>query len=323
MNLKINLFLLALLGLLSCNSSTDKTTTVITSEVKEKRDTYVHSDRIIEVDELKNLVGNDRIKIIHFGKPEDYNKGHIPTSVNIWRSDIQDAKFAYNGMMSSKAQIENLFSRLGITHEDTLIVYDPVASCDAARLWWVLKNYGFNNLRILNGGIQAWKENKGLLVTDVAVVKKTQFIFPDASPMMLYVNKEEMLRALSSTDSIVIIDTRTNNEFTGKRQKKGALSGGRIPKSRLVDWASCVNYDGNKKFKTYTELSKIYKAVIPHKDTQVIAYCHSGVRSAHTTFVMTELLGYKNVKNYDGSWTEWSHFENYPKEMDSLTTLLQ
>jgi thiosulfate/3-mercaptopyruvate sulfurtransferase len=324
MNLKINLILLVCICLLSCNSNEKNSTIkIVQDSVEEERKSYVNTEHIIEVDELKILVGAKNMKVVHFGKPAQYAEGHIPGSVNIWRSDIESSTYPYDGMICSKKQVETLFSRLGISNGDTLLVYDAIASCDAARLWWVLKNYGYDRIRIVNGGIQEWKEKGGALTSEETVVEASNFILPTESPMSSYVTKEEMLRAVSSNEPLIIIDTRTQDEYSGKRQKKGAMSGGRIPKSHLIDWATCVNYNGDKKFKSYQELSKIYSNLIPNKDDNVIAYCHSGVRSAHTTFVLTELLGYKNVKNYDGSWTEWTHFESYPKELDSITTILQ
>ena len=105
--------------------------------------------------------------------------------------------------------------------------------------------------------------------------------------------------------------------------KKGAKEAGRIPESIPADWAHSVNYEGDKKFKSLEELEAIYTSILPDKEQPIIVYCHSGVRSAHTNFVLSNLMGYKNIKNYDGSWVEWSHFENYPKVSDSVTTIFK
>ena len=324
MNLKINIILLVFIGLFSCNSNGNNSTINSDIDAEERElSAYFNTEHIIEVDELKTLMSTENIKVVHFGRPAQFAEGHIPGAVNIWRTDIESTAYPYKGMICSKEQLETLFSRLGIRTHDTLIVYDAVASCDAARLWWVLKNYGYDSIRILNGGIHEWKEKEGILVTKETVVEATNFVLPEESPMSLYVTKEEMLSTVSSSDPIVILDTRSIHEYSGKRQKKGAKFGGRIPKSHLINWAECVHYTGDMKFKPYGALSDIYNDLIPSKNNKVIAYCHSGVRSAHTTFVLTELLGFKNVKNYDGSWTEWSHFESYPKEKDSITTMLQ
>jgi len=311
---------------LACNSSNKNATLKkdVNASVSDDDDgiNYVSKDHIVEVDELERLIGSNHIKIIHFGKPEEYAAAHIPSAINIWRTDIESNQFPYKGMIASKQKIEALFSNLGIANTDTLLVYDNVASCDAARLWWVLQNYGFNSVRILNGGLKAWKAKGGILTAEKTLIKTSSFKLPEKAPMLTYFTKEEMLAAINKNDSVVVLDTRTVDEFTGKRQKIGASSAGRIPKSKLVNWADCVNYNGDKKFKSPKVLSEIYDDILRNKKDNVITYCHSGVRSAHTTFVLTELLGYKNVKNYDGSWVEWSYFKDYPKEKDLVTTIL-
>ncbi len=318
---KTSFFVTMLLALVSCQNTSHKSTQAQESDPAVKENDYYSVAHIIEARELQEVLNEPNIKVVHFGREKEYNQGHIQGSVQIWRSDIEDASYPYKGMMCSKSQLEELFGAKGIENSDTVIVYDNVASCDAARLWWVLKNYGFDNVKILNGGLSAWTEAGGILTKEQTIVEPAEFKLPEESPMSLYVNKEQMLAFVGGDNPPVIFDTRTQNEFTGVQQKSGAKSAGRIPGSLLMDWADCVNYSGDKKFKGVEALEKIYSAVIPDKEQAVVAYCHSGVRSAHTTFVLTELLGYKNVKNYDGSWTEWSNFDNYPKKKDSITTI--
>ncbi|MFT7234251.1 MAG: thiosulfate/3-mercaptopyruvate sulfurtransferase, partial [Cyclobacteriaceae bacterium] len=224
------------------------------------------------------------------------------------------------GMMASPTQIENLFSRLGIGANDTLIVYDDNGLCNAARLWWILQNYNFTNVKLFHGGLDVWKENNGSVTSEIPKIKDTVFKLTETPSMKYHISKEEMLNTLNA--GVVILDTRSLDEFSGKRQKKGASKAGRIPKSIHIDWAETIDYNGSKKIKSIQELNAIYSHMNVSKEDPVIVYCHSGMRSAHTTFVLTQLLGYKNVKNYDGSWTEWSSFENLPFEKDSLTTII-
>ena len=323
MNWKTSIFLFLVMATVSCKKNNTNLPPAREIDTNIGQLTNTNVNHIIEADELQEILHEPNVKIIHFGREIEYNEGHIEGALNIWRTDIEDASYPYNGMMCSKSQLEELFSKKGIKNSDTLIVYDHVASCDAARLWWVLENYGFQNLKILNGGINGWKEIDGKLTMETTIVEASTFTLPEKSPMTLYVSKEEMLAYMKEEKPPLIIDTRTSDEYTGARQKKGAKSGGRIPESIFLDWADCVNYNGNKKFKDIKVLETMYANVIPNKEYPVVAYCHSGVRSAHTTFVLTELLGYKNVRNYDGSWTEWSQFEHYPKEKDSVTTIIQ
>ncbi|MFY0631588.1 MAG: sulfurtransferase [Flavobacteriaceae bacterium] len=308
MKLKINFSLFfVLLFLLSCQKEET------TSTVKEP------IDYLIEVNELLSTEINSAVKIIDFRKPTLYNKEHIPNALNIWRSDIESSAYPYGGMMAKKETIEQLFSKLGIQNSDKLIVYDDNGMCDAARLWWVLQNYDFTNIRMLNGGLSEWKKNGGKTTTGKPQIHASNFKLPKNSSMKYLISKENVLQSLSKDRTI--LDTRTANEYSGKRQKKGAKKGGRIPVSKWIDWSQAINYHEDKKLKSKSELDSIYSAMISSKDDSVIVYCHSGVRSAHTTFVLTQLLGYKNVKNYDGSWTEWSHFNDYPFEKDSITRI--
>lgn len=280
-------------------------------------------NHIIEVETFLDSLNEPGLKIIDFRKLEDYKKGHIPNAIRIWRSDIEDDNYPYGGMMADKKSIEKLFSRLGINDGDTLVVYDDRGGCDAARLWWVLQNYDYPHVEILNGGLHAWVAAGGAFSMDEHVMKPTEFKLPEASGMRFLVHHEELHKMVSAGKAPVLIDARTANEFSGKRQKKGSKKGGRIPTSKLVDWSRTIDYHGTHKFKPVAELEKIYGDLAKSKDKPIIVYCHTGVRSAHTTFVLTQLLGYTNVRNYDGSWSEWSHFEHLPFEKDSITVILE
>jgi len=299
--------------------------TACKEDVKNKVDSIKNDNEItqskylIEADELLKISKEPNIKILDFRKPEFYATGHIEDALNIWRTDIEDTSYPYSGMMPDREQIENLFSRLGINTSDTVVVYDDNALVDSSRLWWILQNYDFTNVRLLNGGISAWKANDGNISTETPIVNKGEFKLTDTPSMKYYISKDEMIIAVANNK--LILDTRTNDEFSGKRQKAGAAKGGRIPNSILIDWAEAVNYNGNKKIKSTKDLVKIYSKLAATKKDIIIPYCHSGVRSAHTTFVLTQVLGYKNVKNYDGSWTEWSHFNDLAFEQDSITTI--
>lgn len=323
MNWKISLFLSVFIIVASCKEVKEDAPVSLDEDTSDLSYTYANTDHLIEAPQLEKIIGTPNIKLVHFGKEKQYQEGHIPGAITIWRTDIQDASYPYKGMMCSKEQLEQLFSDRGISNKDTLIIYDHVASCDAARLWWILDNYGFEQVQILNGGAAAWKAIQGEFTTHIEPIQKSNFKLPKLAPMGTYVAKEDLLKALQSEIPPVILDARTTDEYTGARIKKGANYGGRIPNSILMDWADCMNYKGDKKFKDYQELTKIFETRIPRKDQAVFAYCHSGVRSALSTFVLTELLGYKNVRNYDGSWTEWTHFKDYPKKQDSLTTIFK
>lgn len=279
----------------------------------------IQNQYLIEVDELETIANQSHIKILDFRKKEFYAEGHIPGALNIWRSDIEDDSYDYKGMMASKTQIETLFGQLGITADDMLIIYDDNGLCDASRLWWLLQNYNFTNVQLLHGGMTAWKAIDARISTEIPVIKESIFKFSGKAKMQYYASKEQTQKALEN--NVFILDTRTSDEFSGKRQKKGAAKGGRIPKSIHIDWAEAINYNGDKRIKSQEDLEDIYGPLNMAKNDSIIVYCHSGVRSAHTSFVLSQLLGYKNVRNYDGSWTEWSYFDDSSVERDSLVTI--
>ena len=279
----------------------------------------VEATYLIEANELKGIAQQPNIKIIDFRKKEIYENEHIVGALNIWRTNIEDASYPYSGIMASKTQIESLFGQLGIATDDTIIVYDDNGLCEASRLWWILQNYDFKNIKLLHGGISEWKSNNGQVTTQIPKVNTAVFKLTKHPKMQYYVSKEQVSDALNS--NVVILDTRTSEEFSGKRQKKGATKAGRIPNSIHIDWAETINYNGNKHLKSLKELEIIYSELNIKKNDSIIVYCHSGVRSAHTTFVLTQLLGYKHVKNYDGSWTEWSYFNDLPINGNNITLI--
>jgi len=322
MSWKIKGLVLLWVVVCACNFNKESSPSLETETTAEVATDYYSTEHLMEVEALQGLLEQPAIKIIDFRKKEAYEKGHIAGALSMWRNQIEDASYAYGGMMASKEQMEVLLSGLGVRNSDTIVVYDDRGSCDAARLWWILANYDFNSVKIVNGGLDAWKEIEGAMSTDNTEIIPSSFSLPEQSSLRYLSTKEEMLGWIAEKNSPVILDTRTEDEFSGKRQKKGAQAGGRIPKSIWIDWAECVDYGEAKKFKPYEALVEIYKDFEVNDEQGIIAYCHSGVRSAHTTFVLTQLLGYKNVRNYDGSWTEWSMLKGYPIQKDSVTTIL-
>lgn len=294
---------------------------MIVSGCKINNENYIvnsTSKYLIEVDELQKILQAPAIKIIDFRKPELFEKDHIENAINIWRTDIEDAEYPYGGMMADRFQIETLFSKSGIRNSNTLVVYDDNGLCDSARLWWVLQNYNFDRVLLLHGGFTEWKKSGGATTSKKNEIVTSDFKLVEKPSMKFLINKEDLLKASAN---VYILDTRTADEYSGKRQKKGAAKGGRVPNSIWIDWTNAIEYHSDKKLKSIQKLDSIYSAIIPSKNDSVIVYCHSGVRSAHTTFVLTQLLNYKNVKNYDGSWSEWSYYNDLPFEKDSITLI--
>ncbi|MBT8209244.1 MAG: sulfurtransferase [Eudoraea sp.] len=289
---RINVFMLALLLVLSCG---------------EKPDRSQEDLALFEISQLPDLPQEEFV-IIDFRKPEAYAIGHIPGALNLWRSDIEDRSYAYRGMLAGKEEMEAILGNLGISNQDKLLLYDEDGLPGAARLWWALKHYGFPDVSLLNGGLQAWKEAGRPMDTKVVSRVASTYTFPKTGGWDNLITKEELLKLLKSgQEDYVILDARSKGEFLGLKLKSGAAKAGRIPNSVNMDWSAAINHKGNKKFKSLSELERIFAFLGAEQSDKIIVYCHSGVRSSHTYFVLTELLGYKNVWNYDGSWTEWSH----------------
>ncbi|MCE2611739.1 sulfurtransferase [Flavobacteriaceae bacterium D16] len=266
---------------------------------------------LIEVAEL-TLIDHSRTRIIDFRKAEAYTQEHIPGALNLWREAIENPNFTYGGMLAEKGQIEQILSELGITNEHQLVLYDDRGLPEAARFWWALNHYGFSNVKLLNGGLHSWKSQDMPVESGLISPEPSNFSFPDSAGGVNVISKEELFDLISSNqESYVLVDTRSKEEFLGNKLKNGAAKAGRIPSSVHLDWSEAIHFDGNKKLKSLADLERIFGRLGASKEEKIIVYCHSGVRSSHTYFVLTEMLGYTNVLNYDGSWTEWSH-TNYP-----------
>jgi len=311
MNSRISIYVALFILLLSCKGINEKPKLVITD--------YASSEHLIEAEELVRIFEDENIKIVDFRNPEYYKNGHIYGSLNIWRTDVSDSSYPYEGMRSDKENIELLFGKIGISNDDLIVVYDDKGSPDAARLWCLLKNYDFDSVKILNGGIKSWESVGGKLTTNPFSYNPTQFYLPEKSSKNLWIDKDELMDLISDeSKNVILIDTRSAEEYRGNQIKKAASKGGRIPTSIHIDWAEAVDLEDSKEFRSIQELEKIYEDLkMSTKDT-IVVYCHTGYRSSLTTFVLRELMGFENVRNYDGSWLEWSYFEELPYEKDSI-----
>jgi thiosulfate/3-mercaptopyruvate sulfurtransferase len=295
---------------------------VVENTPDAREEVYFNPTALIEAPELMQILGGEHIKVIDFRNRSDFEKGHIPGALPMWRTDIEDREAPVPGLMATREAMETLLSDLGISSEDTLVVYDNRGCVDAARLWWVLQVYGFDKTRLLNGGLQAWENQKGPLSSQYSSLPPQIFRFEGPGRPSMRIGRDSVLAFLGSPEW-TLIDARTADEYSGKRQKEGAQAAGRIPGSINIDWAEAIHYNKDMTFRSVADLSKKYRRLPEDTGQPIIAYCHSGVRSAHTSFVLTQLLGYSQVHNYDGSWLEWSTFAGAPIEKDSITSILK
>ncbi len=275
---------------------------------------------------LKHLVSIDSLwqmqadsvpfRLVDVRKAASYLEGHIAGALCISRSDFGDhTNFPYKGMAAQREVIADLLGSLGIRPNDHLICYDAKGGSDAARFWFVLKCYGHPNISLLDGGLIGWKKAGFPVAQKPVKVKPSSYAFATEGAPEMFIRKEEILPLMNDTN-VIFVDTRTRDEYTGERLKSGATKAGRLPNSILWEWGNAVSLDSDACFKSAKDLAYEFSSSGIRPEKQIVVYCHTGTRSSHTWFVLSELMGFRNVRNYDGSWSEWSYFEDLPFETD-------
>ena len=264
-------------------------------------------DPVITVESLHSILEDENLILLDARDRESFESGHIPGSINLDWEDLIDEDHAIYGMLIREKEFKSKINQLGIDPGKNIVIYDEQGAVEAARVWWVLKNYGFERISILDGGIIPWRsmgysEAKGY--AEPLPSRTDNFSFMEFRTIGL-----EDIQAAMKKDEYLILDARCEAEYLGEMVKDGAQKGGRIPGSINVDYIE--NYNINEKgellgFKSKKELEELYGSVQVRPERKIVVYCHTAVRSSLTTFVLTELLNYPEVYNYDGSWREWS-----------------
>ena len=242
-----------------------------------------------------------------------YEKGHLPGAVGWnWRNDLQ-AQPARD--LAPKEQLEQLLSRSGIGPETTVILYGDNNNWFAAYAYWTLKYYGLDNVKLINGGRVKLEAEGRQFTTDVPSPAGASFKFSGGTNEAIRAYRDDVAERIGKAG---LVDVRSPGEYSGELlapenlPQEGAQRGGHIPTAKNIPWAKAVKEDGT--FKDVADLKELYGAQGISGDRETIAYCRIGERSAHTWFVLTEILGYENVRNYDGSWTEWGSLIKAPIE---------
>ena len=287
--------------------------TSIPADPAEKFAEYADGTRLVSTDWVAEHAGDPGLVIVE--SDEDvllYETGHIPGAVKVdWHTELNDPVTrdyvdgeGFAALMSAK----------GISREDTIVVYGDKSNWWAAYALWVFTLFGHEDVRLMDGGRAKWQAEGREMTTEKPKPAPTEYPVVERDDSVIRAFLPEVRDSLGE---LPLIDVRSPEEYTGERThmpaypEEGALRGGHIPGAKSMPWGKAANEDGT--FKSAAELKELYteQAGLGESD-EVIAYCRIGERSSHTWFVLKHLLGYSNVRNYDGSWTEWGNVVGVP-----------
>ena len=287
--------------------------TSIPADPAEKFAEYADGTRLVSTDWVAEHAGDPGLVIVE--SDEDvllYETGHIPGAVKVdWHTELNDPVTrdyvdgeGFAALMSAK----------GISREDTIVVYGDKSNWWAAYALWVFTLFGHEDVRLMDGGRAKWQAEGREMTTEKPKPAPTEYPVVERDDSVIRAFLPEVRDSLGE---LPLIDVRSPEEYTGERThmpaypEEGALRGGHIPGAKSMPWGKAANEDGT--FKSAAELKELYtEQARLGESEEVIAYCRIGERSSHTWFVLKHLLGYSNVRNYDGSWTEWGNVVGVP-----------
>jgi thiosulfate/3-mercaptopyruvate sulfurtransferase len=278
---------------------------------------YAHPEALVSTDWVAAHLHDPKVRIIESNEdPLLYTSGHIPGAVEVdWTADLNDP---LRRDYLDKAAFEALVTRIGVTQDTLLVFYGDKNNWWATYAFWVFQLFGHRNARVRDGGRLKWEKEERPMTREKPGYPATVYHAPERDDSRIRAFREQVLKHIAAQRPLV--DVRSPQEYSGERlhmpdyPNEGALRGGHIPGAANVPWARAINPDDGT-FKAAADLRAIYegeKGLKPDED--VIVYCRIGERSSHTWFVLTYLLGYPHVRNYDGSWTEWGNLVNVPVE---------
>jgi thiosulfate/3-mercaptopyruvate sulfurtransferase len=276
---------------------------------------YANPNSLVETDWLEQHADDPAIRVIEVDEDTTaYEKGHIKGAVGWnWSTDLHTK---VGREYVSQDELSDLLSRAGVGEDTTVVLYGGNNNWFAAYAYWILKLRGFDNVKLLNGGRKKWELESRELSQDVPNPQPTGFRINGGERPEIRALRDEVIAKVGG--SVGLVDVRSPEEFRGEKlapdhlpQEQSQVPG-HIPGAANIPWAKAANEDGT--FKSADELRALYESEGVTSDKEIIAYCRIGERSSHTWFALQELLGYANVKNYDGSWTEYGSLVGAPVE---------
>lgn len=277
---------------------------------------YARPEALVSTDWVAENLNNAKVRIVESNEdPLLYSAGHIPGAVQIdWVSDLNDA---VRRDYLSKDQFEALLSKHGIGNDTFVVFYGDKNNWWATYAFWVFQLFGHTNAAVMNGGRKKWEAEGREMTREVPTYPATQYKGQARTDYKVRAFRDQVLGHVNAAGSL--IDVRSPGEFKGELlhmpdyPQEGSLRGGHIPGAKSIPWGKAANEDGT--FKSMDDLRALYEGENGFSAEQdIITYCRIGERSSHTWFVLTYLLGYNNVRNYDGSWTEWGNLVGVPIE---------
>ncbi|MBI1260066.1 MAG: sulfurtransferase [Chloroflexi bacterium] len=287
----------------------------MTTEISERG--YAHPEVLVSTEWVAAHLNDPKVRIVESNEdPLLYPSGHIPGAVQVdWTHDLNDQ---LRRDYLQKASFDILMARNGISKDTTVVFYGDKNNWWATYAFWVFQLFGHSNAKIMDGGRAKWEREGRAMTREVPTYAETKYDAPERNDSTIRAFRDQVLAHQRAGRPLV--DVRSPAEYSGEKlhmpdyPNEGALRGGHIPGAKSIPWGKAVNPDDNT-FKSAAELTAIYETEQGlSKEQDVIAYCRIGERSSHSWFVLTYLLGYPNVRNYDGSWTEYGNLVNVPIE---------
>ena len=276
---------------------------------------YAHPEALVSTQWVADNLDNPNIRLVESN--EDillYDQGHIPNAVKIdWQGELNDP--LVRDYLDAE-RFARLMSEKGISNDTAVVFYGDKNNWWATYAFWVFQLFGHNNAKIMNGGRKKWEAEGRPVTRETSRFPTTNYIVPTRDDSQIRAFRDQVARHVARGG--VLVDVRSPAEYRGELlhmpdyPQEGALRGGHIPGARNIPWAKAANEDGT--FKSAAELRQMYESEGVKPGEEVVAYCRIGERSSHTWYVLKYLLGYPNVRTYDGSWTEWGNLVNAPIE---------